>query len=80
MDYMHKILQYFIPTAVVACGIVFYKHFKLSYQWSGEAPVHWSFLPILGHALEFGNRPVELALELSKISKDGIFLQNAWLV
>ncbi len=45
-----------------AIGVVYY-HVSLSIQRKGEAPVRWSWLPLLGFAIEMGSRPIELLQE-----------------
>ena len=42
---------------------LFAYHLHLSRRKKGEPPVRWSWLPVLGYALEMGNRPLELLSE-----------------
>lgn len=41
---------------------VFGYHTYLSTSFAGEAPVKWSFLPLLGDALNMGDRPLEFLM------------------
>ncbi len=45
-----------LATTIPAIGY----HLMLSYRRKGEAPVRWSWLPVIGSAIEMGQRPVEL--------------------
>jgi hypothetical protein len=54
------------------CGI-FGFHYYLSYTRRGEVPISWSWVPILGNAIEFGEKPIEFMLKKSKQIKDEIF-------
>ncbi len=38
-------------------------HANLSIQRKGEPPMRWSWIPVLGYALEMGMRPMELLKE-----------------
>ena len=48
--------------SALTAGVVLY-HAHLSRRRKGEPPVRWSWLPVLGYALEMGNRPLELLSE-----------------
>ena len=56
--------------AVVVASVLpvslFAYHLHLSRRKKGEPPVRWSWLPVLGYALEMGNRPLELLTECAK--------------
>jgi sterol 14-demethylase len=54
-----------IVAAVLPVGLFAY-HSHLSRRKKGEPPVRWSWLPVLGYALEMGNRPLELLIECAK--------------
>lgn len=55
--------------ALVATGI-WAVHVNLSFARAGEAPVLWSWIPFMGSAFEFGNRPIEFMIEQSKKTKE----------
>jgi hypothetical protein len=54
-------------TTTTLCGIYSY-HFYLCNQRHGEAKITWSWIPVLGDAIEFGQQPVTLARKKSKNS------------
>lgn len=54
---------------VVLAGSYTY-HSYLSFSRRGEAPVRWSWLPLLGFALELGKRPIEFLQECQNIYGD----------
>ncbi len=62
-------------TALLAVpGVLYAYHYYLNYRRKGEAPILWSWVPFLGHALELGKRPVQLIKECAeRSSEDGIF-------
>ena len=47
------------------CGVFSY-HYFLCQTRSGEARIRWSWMPILGDALQFGKRPVEYVLDAAR--------------
>lgn len=47
-------------TGAIGLSLSYAYHWWKSSQRKGEAPVDWSWLPLLGHALEMGKRPTEL--------------------
>lgn len=49
-----------LTTTATAYASVFCYHCFLSYKRKGEAPIVWSWLPFLGHALELGTDPIAL--------------------
>ena len=55
-----------VVVASVLPASLFAYHLHLSRRKKGEAPVRWSWLPVLGYALEMGNRPLELLTECAK--------------
>eukprot|EP00039_Didymoeca_costata_P005031 m.77818 g.77818 ORF g.77818 m.77818 type:complete len:531 (-) comp12643_c0_seq2:2326-3918(-) len=59
-------LQFFVTVVVGLVTAAFAYHMKLSYVRSGEAPVVFSYTPILGHAIEFGQRPLQLLQGFSR--------------
>jgi hypothetical protein len=59
-----------VATAVPILGY----HWHLSHQRKGEAPIRWSWLPILGWAIDLGKQPIKLLQECAAIyEKEGIF-------
>ena len=52
-------------TTAVATSIMAY-HFYLSVQLPGEAKVKWSWLPLLGDAINMGEKPLEFLLECTR--------------
>jgi hypothetical protein len=56
--------------ATLLVGAVFSYHLTLSYQRRGEAPIRWSWLPILGNALDLGVRPLEFLSECAAAHSD----------
>jgi hypothetical protein len=56
--------------ATLLVGAVFSYHLSLSYQRRGEAPIRWSWLPILGNALDLGVRPLEFLSECAEKHSD----------
>jgi len=58
-------------SAVTAiAGAVYSYHWYLSYQRTGEVPINWSWIPILGSAIDLGTRPLEFLSESAKKNKD----------
>ncbi|CAM9669544.1 unnamed protein product, partial [Ectocarpus fasciculatus] len=55
--------------ALLATGI-WAVHLNLSHRRAKEAPVLWSWIPIFGSALEFGQRPIEFMIEQSKRTEE----------
>ena len=53
----------FVSAFIVVLGY----HLHLSIQRKGEAPVRWSWTPLLGFALEMGKRPVDLLQECTRM-------------
>ena len=51
-------------------GAIYSYHLHLSTKRSGEAPINWSWLPILGDAIELGTRPLEFLAESSAKNED----------
>lgn len=51
--------------SALTAGVILY-HAHLSRRRKGEPPVRWSWLPVLGYALEMGNRPLELLSECAE--------------
>jgi hypothetical protein len=47
-------------------------HGYLLYQFQNEVPMSFSWIPILGHALEFGSNPITTLQKLSKDAKGKI--------
>ena len=41
-------------------------HGYLMHQFQGEVPIAFSWIPILGHALEFGSNPIKTLQRLSR--------------
>lgn len=61
----------FVTTAAtLIVGAVYSYHWYLSYQRSGEAPVNWSWIPILGSAIELGTMPLDFLSESADKNKD----------
>lgn len=69
MDAISSLPWYFsVPICLVAtvlAGVLAYHAYMLM-RFPGEAKVRWSWLPILGCAIELGERPVEFLRELSQ--------------
>jgi len=66
----------YIAAALVAastalCGVFSY-HCYLSFPFAGEVPICWSWVPILGDAIEFGKQPIEFMLNKSRKVKQEI--------
>ena len=81
-------LQYSLAgTAAVTVGSLLWGyHLYLSQQRAGEAPIVWSWIPVFGSAIEFGQKPIELMIKLSKKSEEifglllaGIIIMSRWL-
>ena len=51
-------------------GAVYTYHWHLSYQRAGEVPINWSWIPILGSAIELGTRPLDFLSESAEKNKD----------
>ena len=66
---------YKYPVGIAATGFaaLFSYHWYLSYQFSKEAKVNWSWIPILGNASEFGQYPIKFMLDLCKSTTEEIF-------
>mmetsp|Transcript_112566 Transcript_112566/g.220657 ORF Transcript_112566/g.220657 Transcript_112566/m.220657 type:complete len:513 (-) Transcript_112566:24-1562(-) len=47
-------------------GAIYSYHLHLSIQREGEPPMHWSWLPVLGNAIDLGTRPLEFLSECAK--------------
>lgn len=56
--------------AAVITTSVWAMHINLSYARKNEAPILWSWIPLMGSAFEFGKRPIEFMIEQSKRTKD----------
>ncbi|KAJ1441716.1 cytochrome P450, partial [Ochromonadaceae sp. CCMP2298] len=56
-----------LSSAALVSAVCTY-HLNLSFKRRGEAPVLWSWLPLLGHALELGTRPIEMLKECQGLS------------
>ena len=54
------------------CGMFGY-HLLLTQQRAGEPKVAWSSVPVLGDAIEFGQRPIELVLRRSREASEAVF-------
>ena len=74
VDAVHKTLG---PAAVIVStaatilvGALYTYHLQLSIAREGEAPVQWSWIPLLGNAIELGSRPLEFLSESSAKHKD----------
>jgi hypothetical protein len=61
-----------VGVAAVGIAAVWSYHWNLSHQRSGEAPVKWSWLPIIGDAIELGTRPLEYLRGCAE-GKDDVF-------
>jgi hypothetical protein len=59
-----------IAFIVVVGVLAFLYHIHLSVQRKGEPPVRWSWLPLLGYALDMGCRPIELLQECARLHGD----------
>ena len=58
-----------ITTCITTCIIGLYTyHYSLLIKKTGEVKVKWSSIPILGDAIEFGQRPMQYLLEQSSNS------------
>lgn len=55
---------------VVITLLAFLYHIYLSNQRKGEPPVRWSWIPLLGFALDMGSRPIELLQECARMHGD----------
>lgn len=64
------------PTLIVTSavtlivGAVYSYHWYLSHQRHGEVPIQWSWIPLLGDAIELGTRPLDFLSERAKTNKD----------
>ncbi len=61
--FLKSLLGVVIATAVPTLGY----HYHLSHQRRGEAPIRWSWIPILGWAIDLGKRPVKLLQECADL-------------
>ncbi|RYH21284.1 hypothetical protein EON65_21040 [archaeon] len=61
-----------MPLTLLGGGLVgvFLYHFYLQLQLPGEVKVLWSWIPLLGHALELGQRPIEFLCDLAACGED----------
>lgn len=50
----------------IAVSAVYVYHLHLSSRRAGEPPVHWSWVPLLGNAIELGSRPLEFLSECAE--------------
>ena len=57
-------------TTTISISALYLYHINLSYQRSGEAPVVWSWIPLLGNALDMGTKPIEFLQSCSRKHKD----------
>jgi hypothetical protein len=57
-----------VAASVAAASIsaIYVYHLHLSIQRKGEAPIIWSWLPVLGNAIDLGSRPLEFLSECSE--------------
>ena len=51
-------------------GAIWAYHLNLSLKRKGEVPIVWSWIPILGSAIEFGSRPSEFQEECAQKNED----------
>ena len=56
--------------ATLIVGAVYAYHLNLSLKRTGEVPVHWSWLPVLGNAIDMGSRPLEFLSECAAEHED----------
>ncbi len=77
MDFVRSLEKSVGSTTLVATsavtlivGAVYSYHWHLSYQRAGEVPVNWSWIPILGSAIELGTRPLDFLSESAEMNKD----------
>ena len=77
MEHLNRLEQSLGSPALVATsavtlvlGAVFSYHWYLSHQRSGEVPIKWSWIPLLGDAIELGTRPLDFLSESAKSNKD----------
>ena len=60
-----------LSSAIVITFTALYTyHVHLSYQRSDEPPVIWSWIPILGNAIEMGSKPIDFLKNCSKKHKN----------
>lgn len=57
-------------TIVLSISVLYTYHLHLSYQRSNEPPVLWSWIPLLGNAIEMGSKPIEFLKDCSKKHKN----------
>lgn len=74
VEAVHKSLGPALLIATTAATILvsaaYTYHLHLSIAREGEAPVQWSWIPLLGNAIELGSRPLEFLAESSAKCKD----------
>lgn len=58
--------------ALLGAGVagLYAYHFYLQVQLPGEVKVLWSWIPLLGYALELGQRPIEFLCDLAARGED----------
>lgn len=64
-------LGWLAGTAAATVGSLLWGyHLYLSHQRTGEPPIVWSWIPVFGSAIEFGQKPIELMIKLSKKTEE----------
>ena len=57
-------------TLAITISALYTYHLHLSYQRAQEPPIIWSWIPLLGNAIEMGSKPIEFLKNCSKKHKN----------
>lgn len=72
--YAHEIAaasgRFLATSALTVIVSVYTYHWYLSYRRKGEVPVKWSWIPILGGAIELGTKPLVFLAKSAETNKD----------